>query len=71
MVDIGNIFRGSATLSSADHRPLEPWKLTDFELLQRATPAEGEAIAATLKAANPLVVLTRPQIEQIWQAMKQ
>ncbi len=68
-VDQGHIFRECATLSPADQRLLEPWKATYFDLLQRATPAERAAIPTTLAAANPLVILTRPEIERIWQAI--
>ncbi|XFA73265.1 YdiU family protein [Thermosynechococcaceae cyanobacterium Okahandja] len=68
-VDIGHIFQDCATLSAADQALLEPWKATYFNLLQQATPTERAAIPTTLAAANPLVILTRPHIEAIWQAI--
>ncbi|ATS19047.1 hypothetical protein BRW62_10220 [Parathermosynechococcus lividus PCC 6715] len=69
VVDAGHIFRESPTLSSADQTLLGPWKATYVQLLQEATPEERNAIPATLAAANPLVILTQPRIETIWQAI--
>ncbi|BCX13276.1 MAG: UPF0061 protein [Thermosynechococcus sp.] len=69
--DVGHLFSGSPTLTPADQKLLEAWKRCYFELLQQATPPQRAAIPQTLRAANPLVILTRPHIEQIWQAIDQ
>ncbi|WNC52882.1 MULTISPECIES: protein adenylyltransferase SelO family protein [unclassified Thermosynechococcus] len=70
-VDPSHIFRNSSTLTPADQKLLEVWKRTYFELLQQASPRQRAAIPQTLQAANPLVILTRSQIEHIWQAIDQ
>ncbi|MDM7327615.1 MAG: protein adenylyltransferase SelO family protein [Thermosynechococcus sp. Uc] len=70
-VGVGHIFCQSPTLPPADQKLLDPWKKIYFELLQQATPLQQAAIAKTLEVANPPVILIRPQMEYIWQALDQ
>ena len=50
---------------------LEDWRRLYFTMLNASPESDLEAIALCLKDANPAVMLTRPQIEAVWDKIDQ
>lgn len=66
-VDPGHIFRESDLLSPPPWQAqLQQWRQLYHRLLQQYPEAEMSAIADRLRC-NPFTVITRPQIEAIWE----
>ncbi|NJK30410.1 MAG: YdiU family protein [Acaryochloris sp. RU_4_1] len=67
-VDPGHIFSESDLLISPGWQAqLEQWRQLYHRLLQQYPEAEILAIKQRLQRHNPLTVITRPQIEAIWE----
>ena len=50
---------------------LEDWRRLYFTMMNASPESDLEAIALRLKDANPAVMLTRPQIEAVWDKIDQ
>lgn len=48
---------------------LEPWRQQYYHHLQTLSPAEIEEMKERLKQYNPKIVIVRPEIEAIWEAI--
>lgn len=68
-VDPGHILAASDLTQSVKPEFLKPWQTAYFNALNQLPESELANIQVNLKKHNSLVIMTRPTIERIWEAI--
>ncbi|MDS3861010.1 YdiU family protein [Thermosynechococcaceae cyanobacterium BACA0444] len=68
-VDAGHILAGSDLLTPLKPEQVDSWQMAYFQALNQLPESELANIQTNLKTYNSLVIMTRPTIEQIWEAI--